>query len=132
MKRFWSDESGAVLSAEIVLLGSVLVIGAVSGLTAVRDSVDSELKDVATALSNVNQSYGYHGIRGCGSFTAGSLFVDVQDDRCGVVLCSRIDDRRFDRDDLRECHCRKQPDAVRPCDHPPFVKHRRPTRVQPD
>jgi Flp pilus assembly pilin Flp len=79
LKNFWNDEVGAVVSAELVLVLTILVIGMVVGLSAVRDAVVSELADVAQAIANVNQSYSYHGITGHGAATSGSLFADLQD-----------------------------------------------------
>jgi Flp pilus assembly pilin Flp len=79
LKNFWNDEVGAVVSAELVLVLTILVIGMVVGLAAVRDAVVSELADVAQAIANVNQSYSYQGITGHGSFTQGSSFADLVD-----------------------------------------------------
>lgn len=42
----------------------------------VRDAVGGELHDVARALRRIDQSYGYRGMVGCGSYTAGSAFMD--------------------------------------------------------
>lgn len=57
IKRFWKEEQGAVVSAEIMLIATVLVIGVLIGLKSVRDSVVSELADVAQAFSQVNQRF---------------------------------------------------------------------------
>ncbi len=68
------DERGFVLSAEMALLGTVGVIGATVGLSAVAKSVNDELTDVAMALRSLDQSYCFEGSSGCGSYTAGSSF----------------------------------------------------------
>ena len=57
MSRLWNEDVGAIISAEIMLVASILVIGMVVGLSSLRDSVVTELADVAQALSQVNQSY---------------------------------------------------------------------------
>ena len=77
--RLWAEETGAVVSAEIMLVASILVIGVIVGLKSVRDAVVTELADVAQALSNVNQSYSYSGTAGHHAFTGGGAFSDLAD-----------------------------------------------------
>ena len=48
-KSLWSDEGGMILSSEVVLVGTILVIGAIAGLTSVQYAVTSELNDTARA-----------------------------------------------------------------------------------
>ena len=80
-QMFWLDERGAVLSTELVLVGTLGVVGATVGLKAVSDSVNGELVDVARAIRSLDQSYAVRGIEGCGASVAGSAFqqepVDV-------------------------------------------------------
>jgi hypothetical protein len=52
----WRQDEG-VLTFEWILLLTVLVIGIVGGLSAVRDAVISELGDVAAAVTALDQSY---------------------------------------------------------------------------
>ncbi len=100
LKRFWSEEAGAIISAEIMLVATILVIGMIVGLKSVRDSVVTELADVAQALANVSQSYsysgvaGHHAFSGAGSFTDASDFCDTlandnsgQQSKC-VIICT--------------------------------------------
>ena len=54
--RVWSEDEG-VLTFEWILLITVLVIGVVGGLSAVRDAVITELADVAEAVISLDQSY---------------------------------------------------------------------------
>jgi Flp pilus assembly pilin Flp len=79
LKRLWNDEAGAVISAEIVLVATILVIGMVVGLKSVRDAVVTELADVAQAIANVDQSYSYSGIDGHAAGSAGSFYYDQLD-----------------------------------------------------
>lgn len=79
INRFWNETDGAVLSAEIMLVGSILVLGVIVGLTAVRDSVVTELADVGQAFANISQSYCYSGIDGHGGYSGGGHFQDKQD-----------------------------------------------------
>ena len=94
----WNDESGFILSAELVLISTILVLGLIVGLTSLQTAVVGELTDVSGAMRSLNQSYWYKGLTGrsvwgwCGmkSRTAGSAFVDrsstgavVEDDIIG-------------------------------------------------
>ncbi len=56
LRRFLHQEDG-VLTFEWVLLLTVLVIGIVGGLSAVRDALITELGDVAEAMISLDQSY---------------------------------------------------------------------------
>ncbi|MDO4569244.1 MAG: hypothetical protein Q4D38_02550 [Planctomycetia bacterium] len=56
INRIWNDESG-VLTFEWILLITLLVIGIVGGLAAVRDAYIYELGSVAAAIGAVDTSY---------------------------------------------------------------------------
>lgn len=88
MQRLWQDEAGAVLSAEMVVLGTVGVLGMTAGISALTDSVNSELSEVGQAFRSFDQSYSVHGYQtsygGTGSHTVatgtqktGSAFVQA-------------------------------------------------------
>lgn len=55
-KRIWTEDQG-VLTFEWVLLITLVVVGIVGGLSAVRDAIIDELGDVAGAVVAVDQSY---------------------------------------------------------------------------
>ena len=86
IKRLWSDEAGFVVSSELILVGTVAVIGLLAGLAAVRDGVVSELSDVAGAVQDLNQSYSLSGVTGHSAATAGMDYVDALD------FCDSVDD----------------------------------------
>lgn len=73
--KLWSDESGLVMSAEAVTIGTVGVLGAVVGMNAANSAINDELKEFASAIRSFDQSYGYAGHRGCGAWTAGSYYI---------------------------------------------------------
>lgn len=75
-RRLWKDDAGFVVSAELVLVATIVVIGMIVGLTSVRDGVTSELSDVAGAIQNLNQGYAIYGVVGHASATNGSDFAD--------------------------------------------------------
>ncbi len=93
LKALRQDEHGVILSAEIVIVGTVLVIGVMTGMVCLQKSVNSELGDLAKAIDNIDQSYSFSGHRkagwlngngGCCAFTAGSSF---QNNECNANLC---------------------------------------------
>jgi Flp pilus assembly pilin Flp len=79
MQKLWNDESGFIVSAELVLIATILVIGMIVGLVTVRDHVVQELGDIAGAIGQLNQSYSFSGVTGHTSQTAGTIFEDYVD-----------------------------------------------------
>lgn len=92
LTRLMADETGLVLSAELVLILTVCVLGIIVGLASVQTAVVSEFQDLSLALSGMNQSYATPAFFGCRkwgmpiSFTVGSGYVDYYDScACGIV-----------------------------------------------
>lgn len=85
LKRLWNDECGAVVSAELVLLLTILGIGMVVGLKAVQSAVVDELGEIGTALNTVNQNYSYAGssLAGC-AVSGGTNVTDVAEVRAAL------------------------------------------------
>lgn len=89
MKALWNElmenESGLILSAELILVLTIAVLGMVTGLACVQQSVVGEFQDLALAFSGLNQSYSTPTHRGCAkwwgrtSWSAGSGFIDFYD-----------------------------------------------------
>jgi hypothetical protein len=97
LKCLLMDEAGFIVSAELVLVSTLVVVGLVVGLSEVQHAIVSELNDVADAFGSLNQSYHYSGFSvckhgGCGASSAGSCFVDQQDD-CDNNQCDMACDR---------------------------------------
>ncbi|MFN0199134.1 MAG: hypothetical protein ACKVT0_20485 [Planctomycetaceae bacterium] len=90
MRTLWNDERGFVISAELILIATILVIGLVVGMSEVQFAVGQELNDVGDAIGTVNQTFffgGFSANKGSGnsigrvkSFTAGAAFFDRFDD----------------------------------------------------
>ena len=79
LSRLWSDENGFVVSSELTLIATIMVLGMIVGLSTIRNQVVQELGDVAAAISRLNQSYFYNGVTGHQSMTNGSKFFDRTD-----------------------------------------------------
>lgn len=80
LSRLWHETDG-VLSFEWTMLTTLLTVGVVSGVAAVRDAVTDEMGDVAQAMVSLDQSYviqppltiNVHTLDGFGGFTNGFL-----------------------------------------------------------
>ena len=79
LQRLWNDEAGAVVSIELVLVGSVLLLGLIVGLAALRDSVNNELADLGSAVDELNQTYEFDSVVGHSAAVSGSEHVDDTD-----------------------------------------------------
>ena len=79
MVKLYNDDAGALIASEWVFVATILVLGAITGLVAVRQAVIAELHDVANALLALNQSFSFSGQSNCESSTAGSQFRDLPD-----------------------------------------------------
>ena len=79
MKRLWHDEAGFVVSTDLIMVTTVLVVGMLVGIVTLRDQVVQELGDLASAVGHLNQSYSYTGDTGDGSEVAGSSYEDLPD-----------------------------------------------------
>jgi hypothetical protein len=76
MRRVWQDDTGALIATEWVFVATILVLGSITGLVAVRQAVISELVEFANAVMSLNQSYSFSGQSNCESSTAGSQYID--------------------------------------------------------
>ena len=86
LKTLWNDESGVILSAEIVLVGTILVLGMIVGLVSLQSAVVQELGDLASAFGDLDQSYETSGFKsgkedgnGSKAATYGAKFDDDVD-----------------------------------------------------
>ena len=94
LKALRQDEHGVILSTEIVIIGSLLVIGLITGLTCLQKSVNGELQDLAGAIGALDQTYSFSAHRKsgyagqCCAYTAGSSFTncELRDPQCGDIL----------------------------------------------
>ena len=80
LTMFWADEAGFVVSAELILICTILVLGLVVGLAEVGTGVNEEMEDVGSAIGSINQSYSFTGFTGFKGCLYGCEFYDTQDD----------------------------------------------------
>jgi Flp pilus assembly pilin Flp len=61
VRKLWSDDTGAVLSTEYVLLSGVLVTGVVPGLVAARNSINASYANMGNRLTAAIPEVEYNG-----------------------------------------------------------------------
>jgi len=97
LKAILNDETGFIVSMELILIASVAVIGLVVGLSEVAVAVNTELNDISNAIGALQQSYAtpsYKGQDPCTnkhwSFFSGSRYVDFHDDGDNNQSCDIV------------------------------------------
>ena len=98
MRKLFNDEVGFVVSAELVLVLTIAVLGMVVGLVSVRDSILNELCDISSAFGAIDQSYDFRGAqkdsagaKGHHANIHGAGFNDTTDDcDCKVVTYNDV------------------------------------------
>ena len=80
LRRLWADEAGFIVSSELVLVATLLVIGLIVGLTSLRNQVVQELADTGAAIGMFSQGYEFTGTIKTGfAQTDGSGWDDLID-----------------------------------------------------
>ncbi|MGZ0170496.1 MAG: branched-chain amino acid aminotransferase [Planctomycetales bacterium] len=75
-----NDETGFIVSAELILVATIAVLGVVVGFSEIAFGINNELEDVASAFGSVNQSFYVNGFHSEGkACTAGSEYEDDSD-----------------------------------------------------
>jgi hypothetical protein len=75
-----NDENGFVVSAELVLIGTILVLGLIVGMTELSYNVNQELEDLGSGIGNINQTYYFTLASGRKGEAVGSTNLDFQDE----------------------------------------------------
>jgi hypothetical protein len=101
LRALLSDDAGFIISAELVLIASLLVIGLIVGMSQVQFAIVEEMNDIAHSIGSLNQGFYFSGFSaekrdGCGtaikSRTYGSSFhdsSDVCDYACNQITCDQ-------------------------------------------
>ena len=96
LRRLFSDESGVVVSAELVLVLTVTVLASVVGLSEVAVAVNTELNDLSNGVGALSQTFEYMGFGSVDSAgntksTAdGGIFYDETDDCDANTTCDIV------------------------------------------
>jgi hypothetical protein len=81
MNCLYRDEAGFIVSAELVLVSTIVVLGLIVGLSEISININNELEDVGSAFGSITQSFCYSGACGHKGSMSGSCFQD-QADNC--------------------------------------------------
>jgi hypothetical protein len=79
LKQLYLDEAAFVVSSELILVGTMLVIGMLVGLVSLRDQVVQELADTGGAMAKWTQTFSLSAVTGHSASTGGSAFIDTTD-----------------------------------------------------
>jgi Flp pilus assembly pilin Flp len=95
LKSMWNDESGFVISAELVLVLTVAVLAIIVGLSEVAVAVNTELNDLSNAFGALDQSYFVSGFTSVSGYKAksgvgGSRYQDKTDDCDTNASCELV------------------------------------------
>jgi|CXWL01.1.fsa_nt_gi Flp pilus assembly pilin Flp len=97
LRNFWNDQSGFIVSLEMILIATVVVLGLIVGMSEVTIALNTELNDISNAVGALVQSYATPNLKGFDrytgkqySFFGGSRYIDFHDDcdnnrSCDVV-----------------------------------------------
>src|SRR5690348_16728539 len=77
MLKLWNDDRGLTETIEWLFWVTIVVIGLITGMVAVRQAVLSELVETAQAILALNQSFSFSGQSNCESSTGGSSASDT-------------------------------------------------------
>jgi Flp pilus assembly pilin Flp len=84
LKKLWNDEAGFV-TLEYLFGATVLVIGLVVGLTALRNSINAEVSELGEAIMGLNQGYTIGTQSYCNSSVTGSNVIDATGNQIELV-----------------------------------------------
>lgn len=86
------DEAGLIVSAEMIVILTVTVLGMVVGLSNLQTAITGEFADLSLAFQSLNQSYRTPSFYGCWKFWGptswfgGSAFYDIFDGCVGGTV----------------------------------------------
>jgi Flp pilus assembly pilin Flp len=61
LRQLWSDDQGAVISTELILVLTVLIFGIIPGLVALRNSIIAAYGNIGNTLVELVPSFTYSG-----------------------------------------------------------------------
>ena len=57
IQKLWNDDCGGVIASEYLMVGSILGLGTVSGLSAMRDASVEEMAETGNSIRAVREHY---------------------------------------------------------------------------
>ena len=77
LRRLWSDDRGAVLSTELVLIIGIVIFGIIPGLVALRNSLNAALGTIGNVITTIVPSFTFSGFA-IGRASGGGTIAQVQ------------------------------------------------------
>jgi Flp pilus assembly pilin Flp len=93
ISKLWTDDCGAILSFEWILMATILVLGMIVGLKTVQGAVLNEFEEIGSAVGGISQSYKYGGSKGCCSKSNGGSYHDRSANEYRIDTCTSSFDR---------------------------------------
>jgi len=87
--KLWSDDAG-VVTLEYLILASILALGLIVGVSGLTGVLNSELTELAQAISSINQSFSSTGYSNCVSSKAGSSATDAAGTNLGLTKVAPV------------------------------------------
>src|SRR4051794_19931494 len=75
--NLWKDETGFIVSMELLFVATILILGLIVGWTLLENSLKSELAELSNAVTGLSQAYTISGQSGCAGATQGSFVFDT-------------------------------------------------------
>ena len=86
MRKLWQDDCGALIASEFLFVATILVIGVIIGLTAVRTAINVELTELGNAFLALSQGFAISGQSNNSANVDGSQAIDSPGLLTGPVL----------------------------------------------
>lgn len=90
-RKLWTDETGVILSAETVMLGTIGVLAMTAGVGVMGNAMNEELSDVSQAFRSFDQSFHVSGYQVGSTFdrSTSSPVTAAQDNRKQSALAMK-------------------------------------------
>jgi len=56
-RKLWADDAGSVIATEYLALGSIVGLGTIAGLQAMRDATNDEMREYGNSVRSFHQHY---------------------------------------------------------------------------
>jgi len=76
-RRLWADDRGSIIATEYLALGSIVGLGTIAGLHAMREATNEELKEYGNSVHAIRQSYQVPTYKAANGVKPGSAASDV-------------------------------------------------------
>ena len=79
ISKMWADDQGAVVAPELILIVTLVVIGIIPGLVALRNAENATLADIGNELLAIQTNFSFSGfaITGSGAAALGATIAQV-------------------------------------------------------